>query len=80
MTVEDEMAMHETQRWELQQKMLKQLVEEMISSAYENGYEAEIKDLSDEELAHDIFWHLDQVDEVEVSGMDILAAVKEFRK
>lgn len=74
--IEDEMAMHETNRWEL-----KELVEEMISSAYENGYEPEIKNLTDEELAQDILYYLDGEFALDrpYTEEEILAAVKEFR-
>lgn len=61
--------------------MLKQLVEEMISSAYENGYEAEIKDMTDEELAQDILYYLDGEFTLDspYTEAEILVAVKEFR-
>ena len=60
---------------------LKELVEEMISSAYENGYEPEIKNLTDEELAQDILYYLDGefVLDRPYTESEILAAVKEFR-
>lgn len=82
MTVEDEMAMHETQRWSPETLTLKQLVEEMIRSAYENGYEPEIKDMTDEELAQDIAYYLDGEFTLDspYTEAEILAAVKEFRK
>jgi hypothetical protein len=61
---------------------LEQLVEERISSAYENGYEPEIKDLTDEELAQDLYDYLDTefIQDSAYTYEEILAAVKEFRK
>ena len=72
MDIEDEMAMHETNRWEL-----KELVLEMISDAYENGYEPEIRDLSDEDLASDLYGYSMEFCQYPIE--DILAAVKEVR-
>lgn len=82
MSIEDEMAAIETQRWSPETLALKELVEEMISNAYENGYEAEIKDLTDEELAQDIAYYLDGEFTLDspYTEVEILAAVKEFRK
>lgn len=61
---------------------LKKLVEEMISSAYENGYEPEIKNLTDEDLASDIYYYFD-LDETKIDEFftleEVLAAVKEVR-
>lgn len=56
---------------------LKELVLEMISNAYENGYEAEIRDLSDEDLAADFYNYL--MDFYEYNLEEITAAVKEVR-
>jgi len=53
-----------------------EFVVEMISNAYENGYEAEIKDLEDEYLAQDLLYSMDDEN---YTYEDILAAVKEFR-
>ena len=60
---------------------LKELVLEMIANAYENGYEAEIKDLSDEDLAQDIYYYLDTSNNNDspYTEANVLAAVKEIR-
>ena len=54
-----------------------EFVLEMISNAYENGYEAEIKDLEDEYLAQDLLFT--SYETSSFTYEDILAAVKEFR-
>ena len=56
--------------------MIKELVLELISNAYENGYEAEIRDLSDEELVDETLYHSNLP---ESSREEILAAIKELR-
>ena len=56
---------------------LKERVLEMIGNAYENGYEAEIKDLTDEELAEDLWCYEEQFYVYTVE--EITAAVKEVR-
>ena len=56
-----------------------ELVKELISNAYENGYEAEVKDLTDEELAYDIWMSIDNSD-YGYDLEDLEKAVKEFRK
>lgn len=60
---------------------LKELIEEMIRNAYENGYEAEIKDLTDEELALDLSYYLDGEFAMDspYTEAEMLAAVKEIR-
>ena len=56
--------------------MIKAVVLELMCNAYENGYEAEIRDLSDEELAEDVLYHSC----LPGSSMEeILAAIKELR-
>ena len=55
--------------------VVKQLVIELISNAYENGYEAEIKALTDEELAWDIF---DSIEDQNITYDEVLMAVIDF--
>ena len=57
--------------------MIKQLVLELMCNAYENGYEAEIRDLSDEELVDEVLYHSNLP---ESSREEILAAIKEIRE
>lgn len=54
---------------------VKALVVELISNAYENGYEAEVKAMTDEELAWDI---LDSIEDQSVTYDEVLMAVIDF--
>lgn len=54
---------------------MQELVSELISNAYENGYEAEIKGMTNEELAWDI---LDSIDDENITFDEVLMAVIDF--